>query len=517
VDIVIEMCKRIRVISPKTKIILGWHGARGIAVSYPENEVKEICDYLCLGEGIGFMRSLLGEPLDAPISITHLPKCGNSLPWLDLHPAGNVGFIVPTIGCPQGCDFCGTTLISDNRHIIYLTPEQTFEEIKRCYREEDVVMGMVLEEDSFINKDYVAEWTTMIKEDTEFGLAKIDLFAAASIAGISNFTYDELAMMGFSGLFFGIESKFAPQEGYLKREGYDAQTAFKELQRRGICPYAGWIAGWDFHDRTNIVEDFNYLVALKPTAVQLTRLCCFPGTPLYERLMEEGRIADHPWEDVTFYGGGGYKHRSFEAHEIDDVIYQGYRNLYETWGPSAIRRLEVELNGYEYCKASEHKALRERAERHYNGSQMVYPLIRACEYFAPNGLVRRRINQIEKRYRELIGEPTSAQQVQANFVLLRAGVEKVRDKAYPRNRHPKEEPFKKYIYKGSANVVPGERPYHIAYPRKDTGFEVYRGIRDLKMSLFDTVSVMADRYDEWRGVKQMVEKKGGALKVAKFL
>lgn len=38
VDVVMEMCKRARTLSPQTKIILGWHGARGIAVTYPEDK-----------------------------------------------------------------------------------------------------------------------------------------------------------------------------------------------------------------------------------------------------------------------------------------------------------------------------------------------------------------------------------------------------------------------------------------------------------------------------------------------
>jgi len=39
-----------------------------------------------------------------------------------------------------------------------------------------------------------------------------------------------------------------------------------------------------------------------------------------------------------------------ETHETLNLVEYGYDLLFRTWGPSLLRRLDVQLNGYEYLK-----------------------------------------------------------------------------------------------------------------------------------------------------------------------
>ncbi|MBI2876089.1 MAG: hypothetical protein HYY20_04340, partial [Candidatus Tectomicrobia bacterium] len=233
---------------------------------------------------------------------------------------------------------------------------------------------------------------------------------------------------------------------------------------------------------------------------QLTKVTAFPGTPFWERMKEEGRIHDDvPWEDVNFYGGG-FKHKNFEDHEIMEILLYGYKKLYESWGPTLMRQLRLELNGYEHCRASKHRLLREeRAERHRDHCESLYPMIRACEHFAPNGIVRRQIRQLQERYVKNFGAPSTAQEAQSYFVLTRAFQEKAREALLPRNREPRQEPFKKYIYAGNRQARPGEAPYRVIYPRRDAGYERDRKLFRLQEQLFDKLLDTLDVVDEWRG------------------
>ncbi|MFW6067013.1 MAG: hypothetical protein ACOC97_01650 [Myxococcota bacterium] len=45
------------------------------------DELRPLVDHLCLGEGVSFMRKLLGEPVDAPVKVSHMPPGGVTLPW----------------------------------------------------------------------------------------------------------------------------------------------------------------------------------------------------------------------------------------------------------------------------------------------------------------------------------------------------------------------------------------------------------------------------------------------------
>jgi len=49
------------------------------------------------------------------------------------------------------------------------------------------------------------------------------------------------------------------------------------------------MCGWDWHDHQTIYEDLNWFISLEPTFNQLSRVCPFPGTPLWDRLREDGR------------------------------------------------------------------------------------------------------------------------------------------------------------------------------------------------------------------------------------
>lgn len=478
-DIVLDMCRMIRRLSPHTKIVLGHYGALAFNAFFPEDFKREHADYVCIGEGVSFFRQLLGEAIDAPIEQRQFPRCSDNLPWLDKHPRGAVGFVVAGLGCPSACDFCATTEMHANERIQLYPPDKLFEEIKRVYQTFPETMGIIIYDEDWLKyTEEVRELGRLIQEDTEFGLRKINFVAASSVESLSQYAWDELPLTGFKATFIGVESKFAPTEGYQKRAG-EAKDTIHQLLSRGITCSGGLMLGFDFHDRVNILEDINYYIACEMTNHQISRVSPFPGTPLWHRLKEEDRLYDIPWVDQSFYGGG-MKYRNFEPHELESLTLEGYRKFYETWGPTVMRLLKVELNGYEWCRASNNKLLRqERAGLHQETAQMLFPMIRACEHFAPNGLVRRRIRQTQERYIKLFGKPRRSQEVMSYFVLAEAFRAKIQEAIDPRNRHPKQEPFKVYIYEKNGQGKNGA-PYKVLYPVRDRGYEFYQAWRGIK-------------------------------------
>ncbi|MBI1987704.1 MAG: hypothetical protein HYS70_05105 [Nitrospinae bacterium] len=499
-EIVLDMCKTVRRLSPSSQIVLGHYGALAFDAAFPEDFKREHADHVCIGEGVGFFRELLGEPVMAPVRQSHMPKCSFSLPWLDYYAKGMQGFTVAGLGCPSGCDFCSTTQMHGNAWVQLATPQQIFQELKRAFREDpDLQQMAIYDEDLFKHKEFVTELRELIENDEEMGLRRLDFFALGSVESLSQYDWDEIARTGLGTIFIGLESKFAPDRGYQKRSG-DARETFTELQRRGITIIGGWMCGFDFHDRVNVFDDLDYFISLEPTSHQLTKVTAFPGTPLWERLKEEGRLREIPWEDVNFYGGG-FKHKNFEDHEIMEILLHGYRKSYETHGPTLMRQLKVELNGYEYCRASQNQALRERrAERHREHCEQLYPLIRACEHFAPNGIVRRKIRQMEERYLKNFGQPSSALKAQSAYILAKAFQEKARESLLPRNREPRQEPFKKYLYSGRAPVG-DESPYRVVYPNRDQdwSYRLDRAWMDLKLGAMGQAFKALDAIDQLRG------------------
>lgn len=79
-------------------------------------------------------------------------------------------------------------------------------------------------------------------------------------------------------------------------------------------------------------------------------------------------------------------------------------------------------------------------------SAILWASLRAMERYAPNGVVRRRVNKVDEKYRAIIGEPTPVMEAMARSMEAAMTVYKVKSFFDPMNRHPKEEPFKAYIY-----------------------------------------------------------------------
>lgn len=466
-DIVLRMCEHIREASPETIILLGCYAGLALRSTRPEREWKRYVDYICHGEGVQFMRRLLGEEQDRPIRQSLLPKGGGSPTFITKFPRGAIGFLVTGLGCPGGCDFCSSTALYDQRRIEMLTPEEMVDSMAAYHsRFPHVSHIFVIEEDHFRQPVFLSRirepWLKrpeLVESLDWFGFGSLDLIQMFA----ERFGWDAIAEMGLGVVFVGVESKFSDRLDLEKRRKADPRVVFRNLHRMGIRTVGSWVVGWDFHDRTNVEEDLNYFVALQPTYQQLTRLSPFPGTPLWEQLKVEGRLQPVPWEDMHFWSGTE-KHLGLEDHETLNLVEHGYDLLYRTWGPCLLRRLEVELNGYAYCRGSTNPVMREHKSRFYRRQcGMLWTLLAAMEQFAPNGIVRRRVRQADRRYRTVIGEPTAVMQLMSRAALHLARREHRRLLYDPSYHHAKEEPFKRYTYE-EGPIGDGAVPYRTEWP-----------------------------------------------------
>lgn len=449
---VMEMCQYVRRRSPGSQILLGSYAAQAFEASYGSEVKRRYVDHVVVGEGVSFLRSLLGHPPIRHIKQALMPKAGGAPPYLSRHPGGCIGFLVSGLGCIGGCDFCSTTSQFSQVRTQLLSPDELVEHI-HLYAEHfpQVSQVFVIEEDHFRYPGYLHRMK-QYWESNPAVVEKLDWFGFGSIDHIARFAdkfgWDALAEIGIGCIFIGVESKFAGEHGYSKRTKADAREVFRRLHSMGIRTVGAWMCGWDFHHHGNVMEDLNYFVSLYPTYQQLTRVSPFPGTPLWERLRAEGRVDEVPWEDVHFWSGA-QKNVAFESHETLNITEHGYDLLYRTWGPSTLRRLDVQLEGYAFCMRSDNPILRRHKSLFFKRQcAMLWTNLRAMDRFAPNGVVRRRVRKIDDKYRRLIGPPTPTMQMLAAVTDKLATVYKLSSFFDPLNRHPKEEPYRRYLYGG---------------------------------------------------------------------
>jgi len=474
IENVLEMCRMVRRYAPDSEIILGSFAAQSVGAFYPNEEWKKLADHVVLGDGVRWFRELLGDDTDAPVRQHFLPRCAMGMVrWLDRWPPGDTSALIAAVGCDRGCDFCTTTTHFGGKRHVLVTPDQLKNEMKMWQVRTPGTHYIIYEEDQ--NKEFINEVGRLLREDPDIDFSQFFITILISINTLSEYdNLDDLAHNNVGSAFIGLESKFAPDAGYGKRAG-DAKEILHELHKRGIGTMVGWMAGFDFHTRETLEEDFQYLLACEPLTAQLTRVTPYPGTPLYNRLKEEGRVKPFKWEDVSFYGGG-MVHKHLYEHEVMEFIRNGDERLLQTWGPSFVRGLKSAFSAYERYKDYDDKHFQQIAKRHQQRLFEAYAMLAAMERFAPNGRVRKMVKELEQRWKGHFGEPSALLEVSSKYAEIKATWATLREIVDPVNRDIRIPPAKRYHFLGKDIKDDGSLPYRKEYLNEDP---IY--IRDMKI------------------------------------
>jgi tRNA A37 methylthiotransferase MiaB len=102
-----EMCRLVPELSPNSVIVVGGHLAAILGI-----ETMIDADHIVRGEGIRWMREYLGDSSEAPI---HHPEIVSGMQTRILgvrlpdREGSTAATIIPSVGCPMGCNFCTTS------------------------------------------------------------------------------------------------------------------------------------------------------------------------------------------------------------------------------------------------------------------------------------------------------------------------------------------------------------------------------------------------------------------------
>lgn len=206
-------------------------------------------------------------------------------------------------GCPWRCEFCASSILLTSlyKEKPVSNVARELAEIRRIWPEPFVELA---DDNTFVNKHHGRELVETIGQFDVHWFTETDISVAEDPQLL-----DLLAESGCRELLIGLESP-NPQglEGLeLKRNWKRRQVdkyrkAIETIQEHGIAVNACFVLGLDgdgpevFDAIADFVEEAN------PFDVQITVLTPFPGTPLYQRLLDEDRIIEPgAWEKCTLF------------------------------------------------------------------------------------------------------------------------------------------------------------------------------------------------------------------------
>ncbi len=415
-----RMVELARELSPHSKIIIGGFGT---AIEDIENLVD--VDYVCRGEGIRFMRNLLGEPPE--FEFRHPVMGSNVLEFMGipiyyisklLKPPGIRTFIPALstgLGCVHNCDFCITSHFFECRYLPFMRRgQEIFDEM---IRQEKIIketrFGLIGDENFLSDKTRAEELRNCMRDSKRlftFTLA----FASADF--LKNYEPEFLAELGIDRLWIGIESQIMP---FSKNEGINLKGMMEGLRKYGIKTILSSILCLKGHTKSNIREDIELHLSLRPTFSQFALLSPLPGTPLWQRLIGEGRIIHSlPWEDRHAMKQIWFNHPEFSLRESENIQKEAYTRDYEELGPSCLREFEINFDYYLRFKDSKNWMLKERAERMKNEIVWYPVMCAAAEYLVPTPEMRKMVKEFRKKLRAELGRMSIFQRMESFGVYL---------------------------------------------------------------------------------------------------
>jgi radical SAM superfamily enzyme YgiQ (UPF0313 family) len=362
-----EMCRMVRRLSPQSTIVVGGH-----VTALPDIEQMVDADHFVRGEGISWMRRYLGEDENAPIRHPHIvsgfgtramgirdPKAESSV----------AATIIPSVGCPMGCNFCTTSAFFGGKgkfHNFYETGDELFGVMSEAEAALKARSFFIMDENFLLYRKRALELLERMKS----GNKSWALYVFASANAIRQYSMEELVGLGISWIWMGLES---PHARYEKLQGKDTLTLARELHSHGIKLLGSTIIGLEHHTPENIEGEIEHAVAHETDFHQFMLYTPAPGTPLYSEMLAQGRmlegidVADMHGQDQF-----NFRHAAISREDSKRWLDWAFRRDFERNGPSLFRICRTTLEGWRRYKSHPDRRIRERFQWEVRSLRTIY-------------------------------------------------------------------------------------------------------------------------------------------------
>jgi radical SAM superfamily enzyme YgiQ (UPF0313 family) len=353
-----EMCKLVRQHSPASTIVVGGHVA-----AIPGIEHMIDADHVVKGEGVSWFREFLGEPVDASIQHPVIPSSfGFRLMGLRGPKGGGApaATIIPSVGCPMGCNFCTTSAFFGGKGKVvnfFEKGAEIFEAMCNAEARLGVKTFFVMDENFLLYRDRAMELLDQMKARGKAW----SLYVFSSANALSKYSMRELVELGVSWVWMGLE---APHSAYSKLKGADTLAMTRELQAHGIGVLGSTIVGLEHHTPENIAGEIEHAVSHDTDFHQFMLYTPVPGTPLYSEMAEEGRLLpDVDLADIHGQDHFNFEHAAIAREQSKTLLDWAFRRDFERNGPSLYRLARTRMEGWRRYRNDPDPRVRTRARQ----------------------------------------------------------------------------------------------------------------------------------------------------------
>lgn len=352
-----EMCRLVRQHSPHSTLVVGGH-----VTAIPGIERMIDADHIVKGEGVRWLREFLGEDPGQPVAHPVIPSSfGFRLMGLPAPRGGGnaAATIIPSVGCPMGCNFCTTSAFfgGKGKFVNFL---ERGEDVYRAMCEAEQRLGarafFMMDENFLLYKKRAMELLELMKANGKAW----SMYVFSSANAIAKYDPYQLVQLGVEWIWLGLESVGSQ---FQKLKGADTRELTRELQSHGIRVHGSTIIGMEHHTPENIDDVIDAAVAHDTVFHQFMLYTPVPGTSLYRETLDEGRILpDVDLADIHGQFKFNFAHAAISRDESKVYLDRAFRRDYEMNGPSLYRLMARMLTSWRRYRNDADERVRRRVQ-----------------------------------------------------------------------------------------------------------------------------------------------------------
>ena len=307
------------------KVVIG-----GIHASWLPEEAKVHCDSVAMGEADevwiemledaerGTMRPFYRQKERTDLSRLPIPR-RNLFP-----PKGYLfhNLIQTTRGCPYDCEFCSVTALHGRTYRMRPVSEVE-KEIQSLERSKGYIFFV---DDNIVGSlSHARELLDMLSHYRLRWVSQGPIHIAENEKIVSL-----MAKAGCHGLFIGFESLREENINLMGKQINRIEAYGKGIQRlhdAGIGVYGSFVFGYDYDDPSVFDEFLEFAERNRIEGAFLPILTPFPGTRIYQRLKQEGRILTEDWSKYDM-ATVVFQPRRMTVQELQEGFWKVNRSFY---------------------------------------------------------------------------------------------------------------------------------------------------------------------------------------------
>jgi radical SAM superfamily enzyme YgiQ (UPF0313 family) len=310
----------------------------GIHASMLPQEALRYVDSVVVGEAEGIWEAVIRDVENNRLrdiyrpglpSIVNSPSARQDL----FHPGYEFSSMQTTRGCPMKCEFCSVHTFNGSKYRLR-SVERSVDDFINLQKDRVYIV-----DDNFVGYSKAARQHALdfFKGVAGSGVQKHWAGSASMNIGEDEELLEWAAKSGCKTIFLGIESELIDQLEQMNKKvnlrlGVDRyEEVYRKLHKYELAVIGAFIFGLDRDTPETLYNRTSYILNSDIDIMQASILTPLPGTALYNRLRDEGRLlyTNYPddWERYN-YAEVVYKPQRMSPETFEEAVYENWERLY---------------------------------------------------------------------------------------------------------------------------------------------------------------------------------------------